>query len=83
MVHGNSDWSLLRLSGVLYNLDDDGLLVLTAETLKEILKLCDTFISLNLDDGVLSIWLGLGIDVVGYLSVSICPQGLYLNNLSQ
>ena len=71
------------MSGVLYNLDDDGLLVLTAETLKEILKLCDTFISLNLDDGVLSIWLGLGIDVVGYLSVSICPQGLYLNNLSQ
>ena len=39
------------LAGVLHNLDDDGLLVYTAETLEEVLKLRDSFVSLNLDDG--------------------------------
>jgi hypothetical protein len=72
------------LVGVLHNLDDDRLLVLTIETLKEILKLFNSFTSLNLDDGVLFIRiisLLIGINKICSLSVGICPLGLNLYNL--
>jgi hypothetical protein len=72
------------LVGVLHNLDDDGLLVHTAEALKQVLKLRDPFTSLNLDDRILSISIAsllLGIQVVGSLSVGVRYLVLHLQHL--